>query len=241
VLRHDQVARLIRHPKLRQRSRLLPAITASPPGHGRCAAARTAPRAAASAAAQVAWPRSHSARRRSAGHCRAAGAGPPLAQLGPGQVRRELPAAPFRGWPRTLARLAAWPLVSGQSASGGSLSRVAGAISGGTRSALDSEGKHVTIQGPSPDLTSSFSEIMRRCATLPWGRKLVARGCGSRVAGVRGAGGGRRGGRCIVALSCCRSSPFPLGPFEAVFQIGAGAPWRVTPVAAACACVSLLY
>jgi hypothetical protein len=35
------------------------------------------------------------------------------------------PPAPFRGWPRTLARLAAWPLVSGQSASGGSMSRVA--------------------------------------------------------------------------------------------------------------------
>ena len=29
------------------------------------------------------------------------------------------------GWPRTLVRLAAWPLVSGQSASGGSMSRVA--------------------------------------------------------------------------------------------------------------------
>ena len=67
---------------------------------------------------------------------------------------------------------------------------------------------------------------------------------GLRVAGgwVRGAGGGGgRGGRCMVALSCCRSSPFALGPFEAVFQIGAGAPCRVTPVAAACACVSLLY
>jgi EVE domain len=34
--------------------------------------------------------------------------------------------APCRGWPRTLARLAAWPWVSGQSASGGSMSRVAG-------------------------------------------------------------------------------------------------------------------
>jgi hypothetical protein len=33
--------------------------------------------------------------------------------------------APCRGWSRTLARLAAWPLVSGQSASGGSMSRVA--------------------------------------------------------------------------------------------------------------------
>ena len=33
--------------------------------------------------------------------------------------------APCRGWPRILARLAAWPLVSGQSASGGSMSRVA--------------------------------------------------------------------------------------------------------------------
>ena len=33
--------------------------------------------------------------------------------------------APWRGWPRILARLVAWPLVSGQSASGGSMSRVA--------------------------------------------------------------------------------------------------------------------
>ena len=52
-----------------------------------------------------------------------------------GLTRRLCPAAPgicpvtcphpFRGWPRILERLAAWPLVSGQSASGGSMSRVA--------------------------------------------------------------------------------------------------------------------
>src|SRR5258706_12502787 len=57
--------------------------------------------------------------------------------------------------------------------------------------------------------------------------------CGDRVAG--------RGGRCVVVLACRPSSPFRLGPFEAVTEIGAGAPCRVTPVAAACACVSLLY
>jgi len=34
-------------------------------------------------------------------------------------------AARWRGWPRTLARLPAWPLTAGQSASGGSLSTVA--------------------------------------------------------------------------------------------------------------------
>ena len=49
--------------------------------------------------------------------------------------------------PRTLARLAAWPLVSGQFASGGSMSRVAGGHFRRKREALDIEGKHVTIQG----------------------------------------------------------------------------------------------
>jgi hypothetical protein len=33
-----------------------------------------------------------------------------------------------------------------------------------TRSALDIEGKHVTIQGPSPDLTSSVSGLLRNSA-----------------------------------------------------------------------------
>jgi hypothetical protein len=76
--------------------------------------------------------------------------------------------APCRGWPRTLARLAAWPLVSGQSASVGSVSRVAGgSFPEETRSALDSEGKHVTIQGPSPDLTSSVTVLTVHCLPEP--------------------------------------------------------------------------
>jgi hypothetical protein len=37
------------------------------------------------------------------------------------------------------------------------------------------------------------------------------------------------------------SSPQICGPFEAALETGAGAPCRVTPVAAACACVNLLY
>src|ERR1035437_5404103 len=67
--------------------------------------------------------------------------------------------------------------------------------------------------------------------------------CGSEVAGVVCVFGGcsGQGGRCIVVLARRLPSPCVLGPFEAVFQIGAGAPYRVTPVAAACACVSLLY
>jgi hypothetical protein len=32
-----------------------------------------------------------------------------------------------------------------------------------TRSALDSEGKHVTIQAPSPDLTSSVTVLTVQC------------------------------------------------------------------------------
>ena len=53
-----------------------------------------------------------------------------------------------QGMARTLARLAAWPLVSGQSASEGSMSRVAeGHFRRKREGALDIEGKHVTIQG----------------------------------------------------------------------------------------------
>jgi hypothetical protein len=54
-------------------------------------------------------------------------------------------------------------------------------------------------------------------------------------------GGGGLGGRCTVVLARRPPSPTAYGPFEAVNQIVAGAPCRVTPVAAACACVSLLY
>ena len=36
-----------------------------------------------------------------------------------------------------------------------------------TRSALDSEGKHVTIQGPSPDLTSSVTVLTVHCLAEP--------------------------------------------------------------------------
>jgi hypothetical protein len=57
----------------------------------------------------------------------------------------------------------------------------------------------------------------------------------------RGRAMAGRSGRCIVVLACRSSSPVWLGPFEAVSKFGAGAPCRVTPVAAACACVSLLY
>jgi hypothetical protein len=57
----------------------------------------------------------------------------------------------------------------------------------------------------------------------------------------RGRAMAGRSGRCIVVLACRSSSPVWLGPFEAVSKSGAGAPCRVTPVAAACACVSLLY
>jgi hypothetical protein len=40
-----------------------------------------------------------------------------------------------------------------------------------TRSALDIEGKHVTIQGPSPDLTSSVSGLLRDLAHVRQGRR----------------------------------------------------------------------
>src|SRR5262249_56010410 len=55
------------------------------------------------------------------------------------------------------------------------------------------------------------------------------------------SGGSGRCGRCTVVLACRRPWVFVLGPFEAASQIAAGALCRVTPVAAACACVSLLY
>src|SRR5208282_4162259 len=65
---------------------------------------------------------------------------------------------------RTLARLAAWPLVSGQSASGGSMSRVAeGHFRKETRRALDIEGKHVTIQGPSPERSPAAAYAPSAC------------------------------------------------------------------------------
>src|SRR5438067_11907183 len=59
--------------------------------------------------------------------------------------------AACREWPRTLARLAAWPLVSGQSASGGSMSRVAeGHLRGKREALLILMGVNVTIEGPFP-------------------------------------------------------------------------------------------
>ena len=76
--------------------------------------------------------------------------------------------APCRGWLRTLARLAAWPWVSGQSASGGSVSRVAGGHFRRRREApLIVRGKHVTIQRPSPDLTSSVTVLTVHCLAEP--------------------------------------------------------------------------
>jgi hypothetical protein len=57
-----------------------------------------------------------------------------------------------------------------------------------TRSALDIEGKHVTIQGPSPDLISSVSvrgSYLARCRGLAMG----------------GSGGARR--RVVVFRRCC--------------------------------------
>jgi hypothetical protein len=79
-----------------------------------------------------------------------------------------------------LARLAAWPLVSGQSASGGSMSKVAeGHFRKETRSALDIEEKHVTIQGPSPDMSPATTLAPSACAT--WLSSLLIRRfqCGS--------------------------------------------------------------
>ena len=48
-----------------------------------------------------------------------------------------------------------------------------------TRSALDIEGKHVTIQGPSPDLTSSVSVLARALAGGSGPRNLGGQ-CGPR-------------------------------------------------------------
>ena len=50
-----------------------------------------------------------------------------------------------------------------------------------TRSALDIEGKHVTIQGPSPDLTSSVSGLLRDSAHVRQVRSRCLRCC-TRVA-----------------------------------------------------------
>jgi len=44
-----------------------------------------------------------------------------------------------------------------------------------TRSAFDIEGKHVTIQGPSPDLTSSVSGLLRDSAHLHQARSRCSR------------------------------------------------------------------
>ena len=46
-----------------------------------------------------------------------------------------------------------------------------------TRSALDIEGKHVTIQGPSPDLTSSVSGLLRDSAHVRQVRSRCLRCC----------------------------------------------------------------
>jgi len=64
-------------------------------------------------------------------------------------------------------------------------------------------------------------EIMHRCAVLPWDTKT---GFPAGVGRVQVAGGsvfaviGRRraGRRCTVVVTCRPSSPFPIGPFEAV-------------------------
>jgi hypothetical protein len=89
----------------------------------------------------------------------------------------------------------------------------------------------------------SFATAWRCRGTRKLGPLPLSAGCGSRAAGVIPpcSGSGGRGGRCMVVVACRPSSPFGLGPFEAVTEIGARAPCRVTPVAAACACVSLLY
>jgi len=87
-------------------------------------------------------------------------------------------AAPCRGWPRILARLAAWPLVSGQSGPGGSGSSddvkkfVPGDLSWRDKAfsvwaSLDAEGGHVTIQGPSPALSPATTLASSACATWP--------------------------------------------------------------------------
>ena len=46
-----------------------------------------------------------------------------------------------------------------------------------TRSALDIEGKHVTVQGPSPDLTSSVSGLLRHLAYMRQPRSRHLRCC----------------------------------------------------------------
>ena len=69
---------------------------------------------------------------------------------------------------------------------------------------------------------------------LGWSAGAVAVGLAWRIADT-----GRAAAR--LGLACRLPSPIRLGPFEAVYKSGAGAPCRVPPVAAACACVSLLY
>ena len=83
-----------------------------------------------------------------------------------------------QGMAPSLARLAAWPLVSGQSASGGSMSRVAkGHFRRKREAPFDIEGKHVIIQGPSPALTSSVSGLLGEQAHVRKARSRRPRCC----------------------------------------------------------------
>ena len=58
-----------------------------------------------------------------------------------------------------------------------------------TRSALDIEGKHVTIQGPSPDLTSSVASDLPRGRSVGFGSAVAVAVVdrGGSVCGVVGA------------------------------------------------------
>src|SRR5690348_12787521 len=64
------------------------------------------------------------------------------------------------------------------------------------------------------------------------GMKLGA-GWGLRV-GLRGFGGWRRGGKCMLGLACRPSSPVRFGPFEAAEKSGAGVPVPVAGHARCC-------
>src|SRR6476646_1362899 len=105
--------------------------------------------------------------------------------------------APCRGWPRTLARLAAWPLVSGQSASGGSMSRVAeGHFRGKREAPLILRGStsqfrgHPRICAP-PVLLHPFRPRRRRSERLAPARGAEARNAAlPRKALAAQAGGG---------------------------------------------------
>ena len=110
-------------------------------------------------------------------------------------------------------------------------------------------GRCVLLVGPAREGTC-------RCATLAWhARNTCAASRRSRgdetgrwSAGAVGDLCGLGGDRLTrvawsdrLGLACRLSSPVPRGPLEAVCKFGAGALCRVPPVAAACACVSLLY